>query len=406
MSEPIRTLLVDDSEADADYVRGILEKLRPEHVFEVVWESDGRRALLRLAQQPYDLVLLDYQMPSMSGLELLRRIREAHQRLPVIMLTGMGNEAVAVEAMKRGAHDYLRKDSLTVPELERAILTVLERKRLEEELEQRRRAVERDLRMAREMQQAFLPQSFPHFAPQQPPDAIGLRFYHRYTPTLSVGGDFFDVLPIGEHCAGIFISDVEGHGIAAALVTAALRTLIEEWKEEAAEPDRFLGRINAGLHRILRQISAPIFASGFYVKLDLQQGCASFSNASHPPQLRVRRATGEVDRLFDRSKTGPLLGMSEEAVYPAHITPLDERDVLLMFTGGILNVPNAAGEPFGIARVESVVRETLRGGPQEMVDRIVESAVRHAGSAVFPEDVCIVGVEAGALLVRAARGGV
>lgn len=401
MAEDVKILIIDDSEADADYLKSFLKKLGPDHNFLVIWESDPKRALLRLAQEPFGLVLLDYHMPVMTGHEVLTKIREAHRSLPVIMLTGMGNEAVAVEAMKRGAQDYLKKDQLTVHDLSRAILTVLARKKLEDELTDRRRALEQDLRMAREMQQAFLPQSFPHFAPQQPPDALGLRFYHHYTPTLSVGGDFFDVVPIDKNSAGVFVSDVAGHGIQAALVTAVLRTLIEELKDEAGEPEKFLGQINQGLQRILRQTTAPIFATAFYLKVDLDARRVSFCNAGHPPQLHVRRKTETVERLFDLSKTGPVLGMVEDAVYPVHGVQLDDDDLFVLFTDGILEVPNEDGEPFGLKRLEQATKKALHESPRDLVESLVKAANQHAGSTVFPDDVCIVAVEAASLLVRA-----
>jgi len=401
MPREIKTLIIDDRESDADYVRGFLQKLSPDYNFSTTWEPDPTRALLRLTQDLFDLVLLDYQMPAMSGLDVLSAIRRAHRTLPVIMLTGMGDERVAVEAMKRGAHDYLKKDEMSLADLARAIITVLQRKHLEDQLEDQRRLADRDLRMARELQQAFLPQSFPHFAPQQTPDAMGLRFYHHYTPTLSVGGDFFDVVPIDDNSAGIFVSDVAGHGIQAALVTAALRTLIEELKELAGDPDEFLTEVNSGLSRILRQTTAPLYASAFYLKIDLAEKRASFASAGHPPQLHLRRKREEVERLFDKSKTGPALGMEEQAVFPAHATAVDDEDAFILYTDGILEVPNAAGEPLGIAHLEAIAKRLIHESPQRIVEHIVDTANRHAGNTVFPDDICLVAVEAGSLLVRA-----
>jgi len=401
MPQEIKTLLIDDRESDADYVRSFLQKLSSDYTFRTTWESDPTRALLRLTQELFDLVLLDYQMPAMSGLDVLSTIRQAHRTLPIIMLTGMGDERIAVEAMKRGAHDYLKKDQMNLADLARAIITVLQRKHLEDQLEDQRRLADRDLRMARELQQAFLPQSCPHFAPQQTPDAMGLRFYHHYTPTLSVGGDFFDVVPIDDNSAGIFVSDIAGHGIQAALVTAALRTLIEELKEVAGDPEEFLTEVNAGLSRILRQTTAPLYASAFYLKIDLAEKRASFANAGHPPQLHLRRKREEVERLFDKSKTGPVLGMEEQAVFPAHATSVDDEDAFVLYTDGILDVPNAEGEPLGLAHLEAAAKQMLHESPQRIVEHIVDTANRHAGNTVFPDDICLVAVEAGSLLVRA-----
>jgi serine phosphatase RsbU (regulator of sigma subunit) len=403
MPAEIKTLVIDDRESDADFIRSLLQEIGTEFAFRVAWEADPRRAVGRLAAEPFDLVLLDYHMPGMTGLDVLQKIREMNRALPVIILTGQGNEAVAVEAMKRGAHDYLRKDQLTLPALSCAIISVLDRRRLEDELTERRRALDQDLRMARELQQAFLPQSLPHLPPGQAPDAMGLRFYHRYTPTFAIGGDFFDVLPIAEKSMGIFVSDIVGHGLQAALVTAVLRTLIEELKEEAGETANFLLRINDGLHRILRQMTTPVFATAFYLKLDMEEKCGSFCNAGHPPQIHLRRKLGEVARLFDTSKTGPVLGLQEDAVYPAHGFQIDDEDVFLLFTDGIIEVPNADGEPFGLARLEEVVKEVQDAPPPKIIDHVISAASQHADETAFPDDVCIVAVEASSLLVGAAR---
>lgn len=403
MPKEIRTLIIDDRQSDADFITSFFRQAEPERHFHVEWEPNSQRALNRLTAEPFDLVMLDYQMPVMDGLELLPKIRVAHPRLPVIMMTGQGSEQVAVLAMKLGAHDYLRKDQLTLPALLCAVMTVLERKRMEDELAERRQALERDLLMARELQQAFLPQSFPHFAPTQQPDAMGLRFYHRYTPTFAVGGDFFDVLPIDDQTVGVFVSDVAGHGMQAALVTAVLRTLLEELKDHAGNADTFLEEINGSLHRILRQMSAPVYASAFYLKLDMGERRGCFANAGHPPQLHIRRKHADIVRLYDVSKTGPVLGLEERAEFPAHGFAIDPEDVFLLFTDGIIEVPNAEGEPFGITRLESVVRDAVDLPPTKLIDQIVAAAGKHSGAEMFPDDVCLVAVEAASLLQSTVR---
>src|SRR5436190_15950252 len=125
--------------------------------------------------------------------------------------------------------------------------------------------------------------------------------------------DFFEVLPISDKSLGIFVSDVVGHGLQAALVTAVLRTLIEELKEEAGDAEGLLQNVNDRLHRILRQTTTPVYATAFYLKLDMDAKHGSFCNAGHPPQLHLRRKLGEIVRLFDVSKTGPILGFEEDA---------------------------------------------------------------------------------------------
>lgn len=397
MAAPIKTLIIDDRESDVDFLRLILRQAEQEQTFQVAWESDQERALERLRTEPFDLVLLDYQMPVVNGLDLLPKLRRVNPSVPIIMLTGQGNEAVAVQAIKRGAHDYLRKDDLTVPALLCTVMTALERRRLEEELAREREAHERDLQLARELQQAFLPESLPHFSPSQRPDQLGLRLYHRYTPTLAVGGDFFDVLPVDEHAAGVFIADIAGHGLQAALVTAVLRTLIEENKELAGDPAGFLQQLNSGLHRILRQTTNPIFASAFYLMVDLREGRASFSSAAHPPQLHLRRSAEEVTRLVDLSRRGPMLGVEEEAVFAPHVVMVDPRDLFLLFTNDLLEVSDAQGRPFGLTRLETILRHTPHAPANQLVEQIVTAARQHCGETLLPEELCVLAVEASQL---------
>ena len=211
---PVPLLVVEDSPVYAEILQRLLSTLGADLQFESKWVDTAEKAMAEISLANYTLVLLDYKLPGADGMTVLAHIRSLPPaRQPaVIMLTGMGSEAVAVEAMKRGAKDYLPKDSLDVPSLLRAITSALERKRLEEqiarytnELREKNAQMEADLTMAREIQQAFLPQRYPTF----PRDAIAaesaLHFHHRYHPTGAVGGDFFEVLPISDTQAGVLI---------------------------------------------------------------------------------------------------------------------------------------------------------------------------------------------------------
>jgi sigma-B regulation protein RsbU (phosphoserine phosphatase) len=112
--------------------------------------------------------------------------------------------------------------------------------------------METDLRMATELQQALMPNTYPSF-PLQPDGATALRFYHRYLPASMMGGDFFHIARLSDDTAGICICDVMGHGVRAALITAMLRALIETHATEAADPGRLLTELNNEFTRILKQ---------------------------------------------------------------------------------------------------------------------------------------------------------
>ena len=131
----MRILIVDDSREDRELYRRLLSQ-DPEHRYDFLESEMGEEGLQAALDETPDCLLLDYRLPDMDGLEFLARLR-AGQRVPVIILTGQGNEAVAVEAMKSGAQDYLLKGSVTRQSLQSAVRNAVEKVALQREVEER-----------------------------------------------------------------------------------------------------------------------------------------------------------------------------------------------------------------------------------------------------------------------------
>jgi sigma-B regulation protein RsbU (phosphoserine phosphatase) len=397
-------LVVEDDPVYAEILQRLLPALGEDLQFAAKWVDTAEKAIEEISRENYAIVLLDYKLPGADGLTVLTHIRSLPSSCQpaVIVLTGMGNEAVAVEAMKSGAKDYLPKDSLDTASLMRAITSALERKRLEEqvaryteELCEKNTQMETDLSLAREIQQAFLPQHYPTF----PRDAIAaesaLHFRHRYHPTGAVGGDFFNVLPISDTEAGVLICDVMGHGVRAALVTAMVRALAEELMPVAAEPARFLTQINHRLLTILAQTRNPMFTSAFYAVIDLARGELRYSNAGHPNPLLLRRSAGLVEALdCPHCRPGPVLGVFEESLYPLCSKAIARHDLILLFTDGLYEVEGADGKEYGQERLLAAVRQRIDLPVDSLFDELLTDIQQHAGKEDFIDDVCLVGAEA------------
>src|SRR5262249_33444754 len=135
-------------------------------------------------------------------------------------------------------------------------------------LADRNAQMEAELRMACEIQQALLPQGYPSFPSQAPPEFSALRFCDRYRPDGAVGGDFFDVMALSDTHAGLFICDVMGHGVRAALVTAMVRVLLQNYRPSADEPGGYLSEINREILSILGPSNVTMFLSAFYGVID------------------------------------------------------------------------------------------------------------------------------------------
>jgi len=390
---PIPLLIVDDDPPFVALLVSMLDIINLDAPFATHCVDTAPAALAEIKRHRYDLVLLDNKLPGADGLDVLTDIARLppDQQPAVIMLTATGNEAIAVEAMKRGAKDYLSKLDIGLPALTRAISSALARHRLEREVRVKTEQLTEDLRLAREIQEAFLPQHYPPFRDN------ALRFSHRYRPTTEVGGDFFDILPLSDTAAGVFICDVMGHGLRAALVTAILRGLVEELMPLAGDPGRFLTEVNRGLHGVLKQTRRPLFTSAYYLVADAAAGQLRFANAGHPSPLHLRRTAGTVTPLPSPAPAEQAaLALFADHVYPTLTTPLAPRDGLLLFTDGLYEVAGADGELFGEDRLLATVRQQLALPADALCDQLLGEIQQYAAHHQFTDDVCLVGIEVGA----------
>jgi sigma-B regulation protein RsbU (phosphoserine phosphatase) len=271
-----------------------------------------------------------------------------------------------------------------------------------EELREKNMQLEDDLDMASEVQQAFLPQQFPSFPQDAAAGESAVEFYARYLPTGAVGGDFFHVLPLSGTEAGVFICDVMGHGVRAALVTAIQRALVEELAGLGRQPGEFLTHINQALLSILRRTRTPMFASAFYLYVNAATGELRYANAGHPKPLHLRRGEGRVEVLASNgTRPGSALGVFENATYKTFEAEAKPGDLILMFTDGIFEVEGPAGDYFDQQRLIWAVERRLLAPPEELIEGLLTETRDFSVQHQFGDDVCLVGVELEHLLVEA-----
>ena len=263
-----------------------------------------------------------------------------------------------------------------------------------EELRKKNAQLEEDLLTARELQNALLPQRYPRFPSSASPEASALQFHHFFRPSSGVGGDFFQVFQISDSVAGVFICDVMGHGVCAALVAAILRALLDDLRAYEMEPARFLQELNRRISAILKSTHLPMFVSACYLVADIAQGELHYANAGHPTPLCVHRALVSAEPLpFRESKRDPVLGVFDHAEYHGSSCELSEGDTLLLFTDGLFEVEGADAQYYDQARLlESVSqRAGLRAG--ELCDQVIADIRQFAVAKDFADDVCLVAVE-------------
>lgn len=389
-------LVVDDDPMFSLFVGQLVKSLAADLTCRVECADSAEAAMERFSKEWFDLALVDYHMPGQDGLELLEQIKHLPPpRQPaVIMLTGSGSATVAVEAMKRGAKDYLQKDEVDNASLTRALKNALSQKRLGEQLAAYNEQTKADLEMAHRLQESLLPQSYPIFPAGASPENSALKFGHRYFWTTQLGGDFFSVQAISDTQAGVLICDVMGHGVRSALVTAMLRAMVADLEIHASDPGRFLGAMNQKLAGILKQTEEPLYATAFYLVADLAAGILRYARAGHPPPLHLRRQAGVIEPLPIPSHAGAALGLFEKADFITSQQPLTAGDRVLLFTDGLVEVTgDTEDEDYGQQRLLDSARQRLNLPLPELMDGLIADATAFAGSHGFEDDVCLLGME-------------
>jgi len=422
--KPLHILLLEDSPLDAELILSELKHAGVEFISNRVQRrEDYEREIIDFHP---DLILADYRLPSFDGGQALEIAKEFCTDVPVIIISGAVGEETAVELLKNGATDFVLKDRLAgrlVPVVLRALREVAQRDarrkaeadllQLNAELEQRvadrtrelqvkNDLMEEDLKMAHELQMTFLPGDFPTLPRGASKSASAVKFGSAFYPAGNVSGDFYNVVRVSDTAVGIFICDVMGHGVRAALVTAMMRALEEQLGNYADDPGAFLTRMNRSLRGVLGQLGASLFTTACYVIADVAKARVIFANAGHPSPYLLRDANGEIEALNDGHPAGPALGLIDEVVYSTHELPVDEGDQILVFTNGLFLAENPNDEPFGSDRLRESIRQRAGLPVNKLIQDVASEIERFAEGRPFADDICLVGMEISRLLAGAA----
>jgi sigma-B regulation protein RsbU (phosphoserine phosphatase) len=384
-------LVVDDTEVNRDLAARLLRRAG----FTVDTAADGARALERIANQSYDAVLLDVMMPGIDGLEVLRTLRTTHlpTDLPVVMATARDSSDDVVEALELGANDYVPKP-LDLPVLLARLRTQVSVKRsvdrirgLERSLAQRNAELEAanarmrdDLTAAAKVQEALLP--------TVGPPAPGYRFAWHFQPSAALGGDILNVFDLGAGRFGLYLLDVSGHGVAAALLSVTVSRFLSPvpdpssilWRQDELDPNQTpadsaprcpgfqLESPPAVATRLSRRFpfdgTTGQFFTMVYGILDADRHQFRYVSAGHPNLLQVS-ADG---RAWAHEASGYPVGVGP-GDYDEYASPLAPGDRVYLYSDGITEALSPDGELFGVPRM----LEILAAGRSEPLDQSIRT---------------------------------
>jgi len=365
----IRAFLVDDEQPARDRLRRLLAELPGVSV--VGEAADGEEALREIPQVAPDLVFLDIQMPGRTGMEVAAALSPPRPR--IVFCTAFDH--YAIQAFENHAVDYLLKP--------------LNRDRLAGAVERIRAQVEPQERLNREIVTASETQA--RLYPEGLRENDILEMSGACRAARSVGGDYYDFLPLGGGKIALAVGDVSGKGLFAGLLMAGLQGRLQALARRY--PDDLAGlfdELNRAMHAITGNNR---YATLFYGVIEESSRRLTYVNAGHPAPILLRRDGAAPDGYASAaplSPSGTVVGLLPEARFEQVTIDLDSGDHLLIFSDGLIETRDSQGVELGAGGVEMAARKGLQEGADGMRDRILAEADRFRAGAELEDDVTLV----------------
>jgi sigma-B regulation protein RsbU (phosphoserine phosphatase) len=355
----MKILIAEDDKVS----RRLLESRLQKWGYEVVAATDGAEAWAIFQKEHFSMVISDWMMPKMDGLELLQRIRATKSEgyVYTILLTARGEKEDILKGMDSGADDFITKP-FDKDELSARLKVGLRITNLEQDLAQRNHELRkvndrmrRDLESAARIQRSFLPTKLPV--------CDKVEFAWKYIPCNELAGDTLNVFYLDEEYIGLYLLDVSGHGVPAALLSVSLSRdlnpsldqsdLLKEPIPEAPgyrliSPEDVADRLN---QRFPLDLNTGQYFTIQYGHLNIKSGVFKFFSAGHPPMIHIKKDGSSEVLLVRSTPIGFLAG--PDKIYKERTLELAAGDRLYLYSDGIIEAINPEREQFGVKRLRN-----------------------------------------------------
>lgn len=366
-----RILVVDDDHS----IRLLLSEILRKGDHTVDTAQDGADANALMAKQRFDLVVTDLHMRQQGGIEVLKGAKEHDPFAEVLILTGHGTIPSAVKAMQLGAFEYLTKP-IDIQEFRMKVRQALERRELRQqiarqkaELKAHQEMIERDLKLAEQVQQSLVPKPIKN-------DRFEVAI--KYLPMIGVGGDFSDIFYDQEDEVYLTIVDVTGHGITAALLVNRICMEIRRLAREKMEPARILYQLNGFIFDSFK--GTGMFLTMFTGVLRLSTGELRYAGSAHPAAILWRN---QVQRFELLESQNPIIGFEKTGAerFTQNQTFIQPGDKFLLYTDGIIEIEDKQKTPLGIKGLLRLLHPAMQKDSYEAASSIMNGLKRYIHEA-------------------------
>ncbi len=404
--EPGPILVVEDSATERLRLAALLEKLGNR----VVEASNGQDAIELFRHHTIEIVVSDWNMPLMSGLELCAALHDMELAPYFILVTGRNSHEEMVTAMESGADDFITKP-FNSDELRVRLLAGQRMMKLRRALESRNRQLQ--LMVEREQQAAEQARYDLEIASRMLFDLLTddrcqqapLRFAGLLRPAAIIGGDFYNFFPLGPHHYGFYLLDVSGHGVPSALLVFMLaRVLAPDPVEQSIlqgtdmifSTEWVLHKVN---QRVVDRFSTGIYSTMIYGTIDSRSGEGELCQAGHPHPLHIDQS-GHVSPI---EGGGLPIGMIPDVEYKSSRFRLAAGERLLLYTDGLTEARTPAGDWYGEERLKSAIAARSHQPVDRAISGVVDEVAAWQAEADASDDIACLVIEYQPDLARSDR---
>ncbi|MFQ5751691.1 MAG: SpoIIE family protein phosphatase [bacterium] len=356
------TILVVDDEKSITFLLSEVLKKDGHTVKEL---SDGKLVKDEVNKRRYDLVVTDLHMKEKGGIEVLKIVKNTDENTEVLILTGHGTVASAVEAMKLGAFEYLTKP-IDMEEFRLKVQKALERRNFKLQIEKQQQEliahqemIKKDLSLAEHVQKSLVP---------QPVNLPNIDVHVKYVPMIGVGGDFADIYYDGVENVYLTLVDVTGHGITAALLVNRICSEIRNLVREQKHPQAILHDVNNLIFHAFEGMA--MFLTMFSGVINLRKGSFTYAGSAHPAVILWRSRENKFIKLESQNV---IIGYEKrnENKFIQDIIMMGPEDKIIMYTDGIIEAEDVKGKQLGIDGFINFFKSSIYLSANEIIETIL-----------------------------------
>jgi serine phosphatase RsbU (regulator of sigma subunit) len=270
-------------------------------------------------------------------------------------------------------HEFSEFETKLLQSIASQAAVAIENARLQEEALEKDR-LERQVQIAAEVQRRMMPVKAPKFP--------GLDISALYVPCFELGGDFYDFIPLGDHSVGITVADVVGKGLPASLLMASVRAAMRAQADNVYDLDEIVSRVNKSMSMDMRSNE---FITLWYGVLDYKHRQLTYSSAGHEPAILVREG-----KMRELGTGGMVIGVDPEQRYDKEVVQLQKGDVLWIYTDGVPDAMNYAGDKFGKTRMRESLMKYIGESAEQICRQMLWETRRFVGLNRRTDDTTIV----------------